>query len=111
MDLNNWHFLLAQAPDGQQPQGWTSMVMFIPIILMVVFMMFSQNKKAKQHAKLLSTIKAGDKVLTASGVIGTVVSVREKEKIVTIRSADSKLELTLSSVADITERGTQKSDS
>ena len=87
------------------------MVMFIPIILMVVFMMFSQSKKAKQHAKLLSTIKSGDKVLTTSGIIGTVVSVREKEKIVTIRSADAKLELTLSSVADITERGTQKSDS
>jgi preprotein translocase subunit YajC len=87
------------------------MVMFIPIILMVVFMMFSQNKKAKQHAALLATIKSGDKVLTTSGIIGTVVSVREKEKIVTIRSADAKLELTLSSVADITERGTQKSDS
>ena len=87
------------------------MVMFVPIILMVVFMMFSQNKKAKQHAALLATIKSGDKVLTTSGIIGTVVSVREKEKIVTIRSADAKLELTLSSVADITERGTQKSDS
>ncbi len=102
--------MLANAP-AQQPQGWTSMVMFIPIILMVVFMMYSQNKKAKQHAKLLSTIKSGDKVLTTSGIIGTVVSVREKEKIVTVRSADSKLELTLSAVADITERGSQKSDS
>ncbi len=87
------------------------MVMFVPIILMVVFMMFSQNKKAKRHAALLATIKSGDKVLTTSGIIGTVVSVKEKEKIVTIRSADAKLELTLSSVADITERGTQKSDS
>ena len=87
------------------------MVMFIPIIAMVVFMMFSQNKKAKQHAALLATIKSGDKVLTTSGITGTVISVREKEKIVTIRSADSKLELTLSSVADITERGTPKSDS
>ena len=87
------------------------MIMFIPIILMVVWMMFSQNKKSKQHAQLLTTIKSGDKVLTTSGIIGTVVSVREKEKILTIRSADAKLEFTLSSVADITERGTQKSDS
>ncbi len=87
------------------------MVMFIPIIAMVVFMMFSQKKKAKQHAALLATIKSGDKILTTSGIIGTVVSVKEKEKIVTIRSADAKLEFTLSSVADITERGTQKSDS
>jgi len=87
------------------------MIMFIPIILMVVWMMFSQNKKSKQHAQLLTTIKSGDKVLTTSGIIGTVVSVREKEKMLTIRSADSKLEFTLSSVADITERGTQKSDS
>ncbi|TSA41872.1 MAG: preprotein translocase subunit YajC [Verrucomicrobiales bacterium] len=109
MDSNTWHSILAQS--GQQPQGWTQMIMFIPIILMVVFLMFSQNKKAKQHAKLLTTLKSGDKVLTTSGIIGTVVSVREKEKIITIRSADAKLELTLSAVADITERGTQKSDS
>lgn len=85
------------------------MVMFVPIILMVVFMMYSQNKKAKQHAALLATIKSGDKVLTTSGIIATVVTV--KEKVVTVRSADSKLELTLSAVADITERGSQKSDS
>lgn len=102
--------MLANAP-AQQPQGWTSLVMFIPIIGLFVFMMFSQNKKAKQHAALLATIKSGDKVLTTSGIIGTVVSVREKEKIITVRSADSKLELTLSAVADITERGSQKSDS
>ena len=97
--------------EGTQPQGWTQMVMFVPIILMVVFLMYSQNKKAKQHAALLATIKPGDKVLTSSGIIGIVVSVKEKEKIVTIRSSDSKLELSLSAVADITERGTQKSDS
>ena len=108
MDLNTRHLILAQ---GQQPKPWTNVVMFIPIIAMVVFMMFSQKKKAKQHAALLATIKSGDKILTTSGIIGTVVSVKEKEKIVTIRSADAKLELTLSSVADITERGTQKSDS
>lgn len=85
------------------------MIMFIPIILMVVFLMWSQNKKAKQHAALLATVKSGDKVLTSSGIIGTVVTV--KEKVITIRSSDSKLEISLSAVADITERGTQKSDS
>jgi len=100
--------MLANAP-AQQPQAWTQMIMFIPIILMVVFLMWSQNKKAKQHAALLATVKSGDKVLTSSGIIGTVVTV--KEKVITIRSSDSKLEISLSAVADITERGTQKSDS
>jgi preprotein translocase subunit YajC len=58
---------------------------------------------------LLATVKSGDKVLTSSGIIGTVVTV--KEKVITIRSSDSKIEISLSAVADITERGTQKSDS
>jgi preprotein translocase subunit YajC len=108
MELNYSHLMLANTT-AQQPQAWTQMIMFIPIVLMVVFLMWSQNKKAKQQAALLATVKSGDKVMTNSGIIGTVVTV--KEKVITIRSADSKLEISLSAVADITERGTQKSDS
>jgi len=82
--------------------------MLVLMVVMIGFMFFSQSKKAKQHAALLKTLKPGDKVVTASGILGTVVTVRDT--VVTIRSADAKLELTKSAVAEITERGSDKAD-
>jgi preprotein translocase subunit YajC len=77
------------------------------IVLMIVMMYFlifrPQSQRAKQQAKLLEALKAGDKVVTASGIIGVVVTV--KEKTVSIRSADAKMEMTKSSVTEILERG------
>jgi len=107
MDLNFLPVLLAEAP-AQQPQGWTQLVLFAPIIVIMIVMFMSQSKKGKQHAQLLKTLRAGDKVMTSSGIIGTVTSV--KEKTVTLRSADAKLEFTKSAVAEITERGGEKSE-
>lgn len=90
-------------PGQQAPPIWTN---FIPLILLIVVFYFvlirPQQKKAKEHQKLMSSIKSGDQVVTTSGIIGKVLTVREKT--VTIRSEDTKLEITKSAVADIVER-------
>jgi preprotein translocase subunit YajC len=115
MDLNYTQLILALAPPppGQQgsAQAWTSLV---PLVLLMVVFYFilirPQQKKAKQHAEMLKTVKAGDKVVTSGGIIGVVLSVKDKGG-VTIRSADAKLEITRSAIAEITERGGEKSES
>ncbi len=87
---------------------WTNLV---PLVLMVVVFYFllirPQQKKAKDHATLLKTLRSGDKVVTNGGVVGVVVTV--KEKTVSIRSADTKLEVLKSAVAEITERSGETS--
>ncbi len=50
-------------------------------------------------------MRSGDKVLTSAGIFGTVISV--KEKFVIFRSADIKIEILKSAVAEITERGNE----
>lgn len=61
-----------------------------------------QQKKAKEHAELLKVLKPGDKVLTSGGILGVVVAVKDKS--VSIRSADTKLEVLKSAVSEITEK-------
>ncbi|HMO65427.1 MAG TPA: preprotein translocase subunit YajC [Verrucomicrobiota bacterium] len=56
----------------------------------------------KAHRELLKTLKPGDKVVTSSGLCGTVVSVADAR--ITLRSEDSKLEVLKSAVTEITER-------
>ncbi len=60
-----------------------------------------QQQRTKQQAKLLSGLKSGDKIVTSSGIIGIVITV--KDKTVSLRSADAKMEITKSSVTEILE--------
>jgi preprotein translocase YajC subunit len=52
---------------------------------------------------LMEGLKAGDKVITASGIVGTIISVKDKDNTVSLRSADTKLEVTKASVTQILE--------
>lgn len=72
------------------------------IVIMYVIMIRPQQKKAKDHAELLKTLKSGDRVVTSSGILGVVISVKEKS--VTVRSGDTKLEVLKSAVSEVTER-------
>jgi preprotein translocase subunit YajC len=113
MDWNTLPALLALAPPpsqpGQpsaQPPFWTSLVPLILLLVIFYFLLIRpQQKRAKQHAELLKTLRPGDKIVTSSGIFGVVLTV--KEKTVTLRSGDSKLEITKASVAEITERGSE----
>jgi len=107
MHVNYFSGILAQAaPAGGPPQGGLSGLL-VPMGLMVVIMYFMmirpQQKRAKELAKLLESIKSGDRVATASGIIGVIVTV--KDKVVTLRSGDAKFEVTKGSITEILESG------
>jgi len=105
IDLNG---MLAQAgtpPSGQPQQPvW---ITFAPMILLVIVFYFilirPQQQRTKQQAKLIANLKSGDKVVTASGIIGVVITV--KDQTVSLRSADAKMEVTKASVTEILEGG------
>jgi len=108
----HWNTFLAQAaapaagsPAQPQQPAWLG---FAPMILLVVVFYFilirPQQKRTKELAKLVSSVKSGDKIITASGIIGTVITV--KDKTVSLRSADAKMEVTKASVTEILESST-----
>jgi preprotein translocase subunit YajC len=111
MNLPSLNVLLALAsppPPGQQPNPKGQLIQMIGTfaIMGVIFYLLlirPQQKRAKDQANLLKTIKAGDKIVTSGGLVGIVVSV--KEKTVSVRSADAKMEILKSAVSEITERG------
>ena len=116
MDLYRLHAFLAQAaaPGATQPNPQAEMIKTVLMLgcfgLMFYFVLIRpQQKKAKEQQAMLKSVKPGDKVLTTSGILGVIITV--KEKTVTLRSADTKLELAKSALAEITERGTSGSES
>ena len=107
MNLNSLNVILAQAPPAGQANPTGSIISMLGYVGILIAMFYlvairPQQKRAKELNNMLQTLKAGDKIVTSSGIIGTVVSVKEKS--IAIRSAETKLEVLKSSISDITER-------
>ncbi len=93
---------MAQPANGQPAAPWY--VNMFPLFLLLFAFYFAilrpQQKRQKAHDALMKGIKAGDRVTTSGGIIGVVVTVKERS--VSIRSADTKLEVLKSAIADVT---------
>src|ERR1700689_5503535 len=98
---------LAPAQTGAQIKFFATMVIFMVILWML--MIAPQRKKAKELEATLKSLKAGDKIVTTSGIIGVILSIKDRS--VSIRSAETKLEILKSAVAEITERSGEPSES
>jgi preprotein translocase subunit YajC len=105
---------LAAPPSGSGGAGQSSAPWYIQLfpffILIFVFyflLIRPQQKKAKEHQKLMGNMRKGDKVVTSGGILGTVVSVQDKT--ISIRSADTKLEILKSAVSEVVERANEPS--
>lgn len=82
----------------------SSLGLFMPMILIFAIMYFlifrPQAKKQKEQQKMISEIIKGDKVITAGGIYGTVVGVKEKDAILVVEiDKNVKVELSRSSIA------------
>ena len=102
-----WCWLLAQTPTAPaagegnqaaeeaagQPGFFESMGFLLPAMLavMVLYVLMSsrpQSKGSGKTADLLANLKKNDRVVTAGGILGTVVNVRSDAEYVTLRVDD-----------------------
>jgi len=81
------------------------LIFFVPIILIMYFFMIRpQKKRQKEHQNLLAALKTGDRVVTNSGMIGTVVGIHDDKNKVVLKVADQvKIEFVKSSIAGLVE--------
>lgn len=112
--IANW-LLLAQdaAPGGggKLPFGLDTIMLFAVIGLLFYFVLLQpERKRRRQHDEMLRNIKQNDRVLTVSGIYGTVVNVHKDAGDVTIKvdeNTNAKIRITRSSIGQIvTEGGT-----
>lgn len=91
--------LLLFANDQQQQPGLFNSPMFLPFVFglmllfwVVVILPMSRRQK-KEQEQLLASLKRGTKVLTNAGIVATVVSAKDGEDEIVIRSEDTKLRI------------------
>jgi len=87
-------------------QGSNPLISFAPMLLIIgvfyLLLIRPQQKRQRELQETISKLKAGDRVVTTGGVIGTITSVKDTSFL--IRSADKTiLEIRRSAVAGIEE--------
>ena len=93
--------LLAAAPAG----GGSSIPMLLPLLLIPVLylvMIRPQQKRQKQWQEMLGGIKAGDRVTTAGGIRGIIISIKDDVIIIRVAPDNIKMEVTKSAIASVT---------
>jgi preprotein translocase subunit YajC len=66
-----------------------------------------QQKRQKQWQSMLSSIKAGDKVTTAGGIRGTILSIKDDAIIIRVAPDNLKLEVAKNAIASVTTESTE----
>jgi len=110
----NTLILVAQQQADQQarPTGLLDSPI-LPLLAMMVLFFFliflpGQRRERKQREQLLSRLKKNDEVITNSGIIGIVTSIKEGADEVTLKSEDTRLRVLKSSIARILTKESPK---
>ena len=83
----------------------------IPLVLIFVifyfFLIRPQQKKVKEHKKMVESLKRGDKVITTGGIVGSIERIIDNDKVEVSISDDVKVEVIratgIQSLLNITE--------
>jgi preprotein translocase subunit YajC len=78
-------FFVGSAMADGAASSSSGLMSFIPMVLFIGIIYFllirPQQKRTKQHQALVSSIKKGDKVVTNSGIIGTIAKVLNEQEV------------------------------
>jgi preprotein translocase subunit YajC len=98
-------YLLMGAQPGAQGGsggGFVSMFLFMGLIILVMyfFMIRPHQKRQKEHQRMLSDLKKGDKVVTTGGMYATVFGFSDDQNKVILKISDEvKMEFLKSAIA------------
>lgn len=83
--------------------------MLVPLLLVLPIFYFllwrPQQQRLKQHRDLIASVKRGDTVVTAGGIIGTVVKVKDDNELEVEIAKDTRVRVLKSSVSDVRTKG------
>jgi len=82
-----------------------SLPMLLPLLLIPVLylvMIRPQQKRQKQWQEMLGSIKTGDRVTTAGGIRGIILSIKDDAIVIRVAPDNIKLEIAKSAIASVT---------
>ncbi len=119
--------IIAQAPDGAAPpaggdqakgpapggMGILGNPLFMFALLglfFLVVMLPAQRRQKREAAAKLAAMKVGAKIITTSGIVGRIITLKDGEDEVVIKSDDTKLRILKTAIASVTSDDTTATD-
>lgn len=94
------------------PEGNPYIFVIMLVVLMLIFYFMSirpQQKRAKAHNQLISSLTKGDEVLTNGGLIGRIIKVNDNGYIVLELNENNQVVIKRDFIASVLPKGTLKS--
>jgi len=100
-------YAMGQAPQQPGAEAPNPLISLMPLILMFVIFYFllirPQQKKQKDHKKMLSELKKNDQVITSGGIHGTIVNLKDNTYIIRVDD-NVKIEVSKSAVSGVMKK-------
>jgi preprotein translocase subunit YajC len=90
---------------GSAPAGGGNITMLLPLMLIPVLyfvMIRPQQKRQKQWQAMLGSIKTGDRITTAGGIRGIIVTIKDDAIVIRVAPDGVKLEVAKNAIASVT---------
>lgn len=89
---------------GTETPWYSTLLSFLPIILIFVLMYFvmirPQRKQQKEEQKMRNSLRVGDEISTIGGICGRVVNIKEDRLIIETGADRSKITILKAAVAN-----------
>ena len=102
-----YDWMLLMAGPGGGGGGTVAMLVWLGLLFVMMYFLLirPQRKRQKDHEKLISELKKGDKVVTTGGLFGTIFAIDdEKGRIILRINDETKLEFLKTAIAGKVEK-------
>lgn len=105
--MNPIMLMAPPAQEGAKGGGGSLLITLLPFLLIFLIFYFlvmrPQSKRQKELARMIDSLKQGDRVLTTGGLYGTVVGM--KDNVAVLKIADQvKVEVAKTAITGVVQR-------
>lgn len=72
----------AQAPGAVEAFAWNMGLVLVLVVLFYLLLIAPQQRRFKEHSRMLSALKKGDKVITGGGLVGKIDKLVDDNEVV-----------------------------
>ena len=90
----------------------SQLLLWVPLIAIMYFLLFRpQQQRVKAHQKMVESVKRGDTVVTAGGILGKVTKVKDDGEIMVEIADNVQVRVMRSTLSEVRSKGVEaKSD-
>ena len=100
----------AFAQDGGTSGGF-DLISLLPLILIFVVFYFllirPQQKRIKEHKKMITDLRRGDKVITGGGIIGTITRIVSDDEVIVEVAENLKVRVVRATISAMWDKNDQ----